>query len=120
VYASARFFDGRLVYAMAGLRPGALYTVRLHFAELVENARGRRVFDVKINRRRVLTNLDVFAAAGGKLRAIVEQFGATADRMGEIGIVLTPVRGDPIINGVEIQRSMTPADIVSNISAKLK
>jgi hypothetical protein len=104
VYGSQRFFDGTLVYSLAGLRPQTAYTVRMHFAEFVANARGERIFNVSVNGRQVCTNLDVFAAAGGKFHALVERFAATADTTGQIGISLTPVRGSPIINGVEIQR----------------
>jgi hypothetical protein len=114
VYGSLRFFSGPLVYSMAGLKAGSAYTVRLHFAELVDDARGQRVFNIGINGRRAFTNFDVFAAAGGKFRAVVEDVAATADGSGQIGIQLTPVRGNPIINGLEVQRATSPRIVVLN------
>jgi hypothetical protein len=118
VYDSQRFFDGTLVYSMAGLRPHTAYAVRLHFAELVENARGQRLFNISVNGHRVYTNFDVFAAAGGKFHAIVERFVTTADPTGQIGIALMPVRGNPIINGVEIQRSNNLRSLVLNKASR--
>lgn len=104
VYETQRFFDGKLVYSLAGLRPDTTYTVRLHFAELVANQRGQRVFDVSVNHHRMFKNLDVFGAAGGKFRALIERFQASADPTGKMELALTPVRGNPIISGIEVQR----------------
>lgn len=54
------------------------YKVRLHFAEIYQNAVGRRVFDVNIEGgTKELTSFDVFAEAGGINRAIVREFPAT-------------------------------------------
>ena len=59
---------GNFTYTLAGLTPGAAYTLRLHFAEIYWTAAGQRLFNVKVNGAQVLTNFDVFAAAGGKNR----------------------------------------------------
>ena len=47
------------------------YSVRLHFAELNKFSAGARVFSVDVEGKRFLTDLDVFAAAGGADKAIV-------------------------------------------------
>jgi len=52
----------------------ALYTVRLAFADLSNNSRGKRVFDVKIQGKTVLRNFDVVKEAGGARKAIVKEF----------------------------------------------
>jgi hypothetical protein len=104
IYETQRFFRGMLAYSFAGLQPQTAYTVRLHFAELIENARGKRIFNILLNDRQVCRNLDVFLAAGGKFRAIAMNLAATADAKGEINVALIPVRGNPIINGVEVRR----------------
>jgi hypothetical protein len=41
---------------------------------------------VAINGTPVLSNFDIFAAAGGKDKAVVEQFTAVADAQGRITI----------------------------------
>ena len=50
------------------------YQVRLHFAELNKTAANLRKFDVRLESTTVLSNFDVFAAAGGIDKAIVRQY----------------------------------------------
>jgi hypothetical protein len=54
--------------------PDGTYNVRLHFAELYWTAAGKKRFNVTIEGRTVLTNLDLFAAAGGKNIALTRTF----------------------------------------------
>jgi outer membrane protein assembly factor BamB len=49
------------------------YTVRLHFVEPDDLKPGQRFFDVFVQSRRVLRDLDVAAAAGGARRALVKE-----------------------------------------------
>ncbi len=101
VYQSAR--QGATTYTIPGLTVGASYTVRLHFAELYFSAAGNREFDVAINGTTVLTNFDIYATAKANYTAVVEQFTATANSGGDIGIVFTNgAKDQPMINGVEI------------------
>lgn len=67
VYQTRRFAQ-TLTYDLA--IPDGLYTVRLHFNEPVNAQAGRRVFDVTIEGATVQTNFDIFAAAGGRHRAV--------------------------------------------------
>jgi hypothetical protein len=85
-------------------RPGQTYTVRLHFAELSEKVPGKRVFNVSINGKPVLTDLDVLKEAGGKDRALVKQFtGIVPDGSGRITIGIDKGKvGTPQVNGIEI------------------
>ena len=75
VYQSERW--GPSTYTFGGLTPGASYKVRLHFAEIFFNAAGSRKFNVTINGTQVLTNFDVFAAAGGKNIATIREYTVT-------------------------------------------
>ena len=54
--------------------PDGTYSVRLHFAELAWTTAGRRKFNVAIEGQPKLTAFDIFAAAGGKNRAVVRTF----------------------------------------------
>ena len=83
------------------------YTVRLHFAELENDRPGQRVFDVKVQDKVVLRDLDIFAAAGGKNRALTREFKRVmvADKL-ELALV-SKVRQVtestvPVISGMEI------------------
>jgi len=50
------------------------YLVRLHFAEIFDSPEGVRLENIEINGRPVLTDFDIFAAAGGKNKAVVKDF----------------------------------------------
>jgi beta-glucanase (GH16 family) len=94
-------------YTIPNLTPGASYTVRLHFAETAFAAAGQRGFNVAINGAPVLTNFDIFAAAGGEFIANVQQFTTTADSSGTITIAFTAGTNgaphkNPSIRGIEI------------------
>jgi hypothetical protein len=85
-----------------GLTPGASYTVRLHFAEIYWNSAGQRLFNVAINGATVLSDFDIYAAAGGKDKAVVEQFTAMADAQGRITIAYTSVKDNAKSSGIQI------------------
>jgi hypothetical protein len=107
VYQSERY--GNFTYTIAGLAPGAAYTVRLHFAEIWWNAAGQRLFNVSINGQQVLANFDVFAAAGGKFIAIVREFTVTAPANGQIAIVYSTLKDNAKSSGIEILSAGAPA-----------
>lgn len=93
---------GNFGYTIGDLSPGATYTVRLHFAEIWWTATGKRVFNVSINGTQVLTNLDVFAAAGGANKALVRTFTATANASGTITINFAATVDQAKISGIEV------------------
>ena len=101
VYQTERW--GAFSYTIPNLTPGGSYQVRLHFAEIYWAAPGERIFNVAINGTTVLSNFDIFATAGGKNIALVEQFTATASTSGTI--VITYIQGTadyPKSSGIEI------------------
>ncbi len=56
-----------------------------------------------INGTTVLTNFDIYATAGAKLTAVVEQYTATANSSGDIVVAFTNGANDqPMINGIEV------------------
>ena len=83
------------------------YTVRLCFAEPDGLGRGRRVFDVSLQGRRVLRAFDVAEAAGGGPPAVVREFKGV--RVTDSLVVeLSPVAGAkvklPVLCGLEAVR----------------
>jgi hypothetical protein len=61
------------------------------------------VFNVAINDTTVLNGFDIVQAAGGMLKAIVEEFQATPDANGRIVIrYLAGSAGNALANGLEI------------------
>jgi hypothetical protein len=100
VYQSERY--GTTTYTIPSLTPAATYTVRLHFAELFQTAAGKRVFNVLINGTTVLSNFDIFAAAGAAFKAVLREFTATANASGQIVINFNTVTDNATIEGIEI------------------
>ncbi len=83
------------------------YRVRLHFAEVFDDGAGRRIENVEINGRLMLTNFDIFAAAGGMNKAVVKDFdGVQPDTRGNIVIRILSPESSPDrnakISGIEI------------------
>lgn len=83
------------------------YLVRLHFAEIFDDAAGRRVENIRINGKPVLTNFDIFVAAGGLNKALVKEFpDIGADEHGNIAIRISAAPDSPDqnakISGIEV------------------
>ncbi|HSX15676.1 MAG TPA: malectin domain-containing carbohydrate-binding protein [Candidatus Saccharimonadales bacterium] len=106
VYQSVRY--GNFSYTLPGLTPNASYTLRLHFNELYWNGAGSRVFNVTVNGQAALTNYDIFDAAGGANRAVVEQLPVTADANGVVTIDFTTVTDNAMVNGIELYQGTIP------------
>ena len=100
-------------YALTNLTAGASYTVRLHFAEPSYNNAWQRQFNVRINNAPVLTNFDIVAAAGGRDKAVVRAFPATADHTGQITLNFTGAVDAALVNGIEV---LTGATVVQAIN----
>jgi hypothetical protein len=101
VYQTARI--GNFTYTIPGFTAGSSHTVRLHFAETFWASAGSRLFNVSINGTQVLGSFDVFAAAGAKNKAIVEQFTVNANSSGQYVIQFTTVKDNSLVSGIEVQ-----------------
>ena len=88
---------------MTGYRftvPNGTYAVDLSFAELQANKAGARVFSISMEGAVVVSNLDVFAAAGGRNVALDRTFLVEVTD-GVLDISFAAQRGDkPIINAI--------------------
>ncbi len=101
VYQTERF--GVFSYRLLNLTPGQAYTVRLHFAEIYFTGPNLRQFNVAINGSPVLTNFDIYAAAGAANKAVMQQFATAADASGQIVISFTNgAYNNPKVSGIEI------------------
>jgi hypothetical protein len=108
VYQHGRW--GNFDYVLPNLAPGGGYTVRLHFAEYWWSMAGQRKFNVAINGKQVLSDFDIFVAAGGRNIAFATQpFATTADASGKITIAFTKIVDNAIVQGIELQAASAPA-----------
>lgn len=108
VYSTERY--GEFTYTLTGLKPGSSYTVRLHFAETTFAQAGKRRFSVAVNGVGMLADYDVFAAAGGANKAVVESFQAVANASGAILVQFTHGTADnPKVSAIEVLTDLTRA-----------
>jgi hypothetical protein len=115
VYQSSRYGQN-FAYAIAGLAPGAVFTVRLHFADPYCWFVGCRPFNISINGAPSAWNFDIFALAGVQNRAVTRSFGTNANSAGQILINFAGLNStDPTLSGIEIQPAgFVPASAVDN------
>jgi hypothetical protein len=97
-------------YTVPGYPANSNQTVRLHFCETYFPPPGdtmgganRRTCNVTINGKQVLTNYDIFAKAGAKMKAVVEQFNEPANAQGQFVIQFMATKDNCAIGGIEIQ-----------------
>jgi beta-galactosidase len=81
--------------------PSGRYRVTLKFQEPAAGAAGEREFDVQVNGKIVLRRFDIFAAAGGKLKAVDRSFDATSRDNG-ILIEFRPLKGNALVSALSI------------------
>jgi beta-mannosidase len=104
IYQSARLGEVRYTFPIATPNLSGAYAVRLHFAEIAYRTPDRRKFNVDINGRRVLTDFDIFQAAGARDKAVVEETdGIAPNEDGNVVVRLSRGSvGTPLISAIEI------------------
>lgn len=102
VLQSAR--QGAFTYTIPGFNAGSTHTVNLYFAELYFTAAGKREFNASINGASVLTNFDIYAAAGAADKVVQKSFTATANSSGQIVIQFSNGAVDQaMLNALSVQ-----------------
>ena len=94
---------GTFSYTVKGFAPGSNHTVTLYFVEPTFDGVGSRLFNVSINGKAVLSNFDVFLAAGDMDTPVAESLAAAADSTGQYVIAFTPVLNDAVLSGLQIK-----------------
>ena len=92
-------------YRTSGYRlrvPNGLYKVKLQFCESEKDAAGQRVFDINLQGKPVLENLDIFAAAG-KNAALDQPFQDVEVKDGWLAVELTPRVGETCLAGLVVE-----------------
>ena len=94
---------GSFTYTVPGFAPASNHTVTLYFVEPTVDAVNSRLFNVSINGTTVLTNFDIFLAAGDMNTPVAQTLSAAADGIGTYVITFTPVLGDALLRGLQIK-----------------
>lgn len=82
--------------------PNGVYNVKLMFAENYHNQSGQRIFDVWVERNRILQNLDVYALVG-KNTAYIKEVNNLEVNDGYLDIYFVTHKDNPMINGIIIE-----------------
>lgn len=102
---------GSFSYTLTGLTASTPYTVRLHFLEGYflppsghpqQSMAGKRLFEVLINGLTVLTNFDVWAAAGGSDLGITYDFLTSSDTSGHILLQFLDDVNNAMVTAIEV------------------
>ncbi len=91
-----------------GIQPGR-YLVRLSFAEPAECEPGQRVFDVRLQDRVVLENVDIVKEAEGALRVVTFEIDEIKVD-GTLDLQLVARSGEPLLSGIELIGTDQPRD----------
>jgi beta-galactosidase len=83
--------------------PDGDYEIELRFAETKFKEIGKRVFDVGINRQKVLENLDLIKESGF-LQSFTRKFRVAAQDKRGIAIEFSAVKEKPVLSGVKITK----------------
>jgi poly(3-hydroxybutyrate) depolymerase len=105
MFATERY--GAMTYTIPD-RSGS-QTVTLYFAETYVSGPSMRVFGVKINGTKALSDFDIYASAGGANRAIARTFTTTADSSGNVVIEFISGIENPKVNGITVAGRGTTA-----------
>ena len=81
--------------------PNGVYNVKLMFAENYHNQAGKRIFDVWVEREKVLQNFDVYALVGNNT-AYVKEVNNVQVNDGYLDIYFVTYVDNPMINGIVI------------------
>lgn len=95
---------GSFTYTIPGYTSGSSHTVTLYFVENYVTGSGQREFNVLINGTQVLTNYDVYAAAGGQFKAVERSFTMNANSSGQYVVQFSPgAVQNPMVSGIAVQ-----------------
>jgi hypothetical protein len=102
VYRSERYGQGKTSFAYSIPVSNGNYNVNLDFAESYVTGSGQRIFNVSINGTQVLTNFDIYAAAGGMNIPVVKTFNVAVTN-GTLNINFLPGSVEnPKVSGIEV------------------
>ncbi|CAN0891181.1 Kinesin-like protein KIN-14Q [Linum grandiflorum] len=103
LYQTARM--GNFSYCFQSLEPGD-YDVALHFAEIVftNGPPGLRVFDVFLQGKKVVSDLDIFAQVGANNPLVISDLKASVGYGEKLSIRFEGVTGTPILCAISVTK----------------
>ncbi|GLX85643.1 hypothetical protein tloyanaT_18950 [Thalassotalea loyana] len=91
--------------------PNGVYDITFLFAEPSDLDVGKRVFDVKINGKYELTNIDIRGLRDGKAFSALDKTVQAINVSDEVlNIDLSPIKGQPVISGIIVRKHQNDHD----------
>jgi len=90
------------------------YSLNLLFAETQNKTKGQCLFNVSANGKALLTGFDIYAAAGGANKAVVETFPVSVTN-GHLSLTFTATTGQAAIAAISVLKP-TPAPSVASLT----
>jgi glycosidase len=84
--------------------PEGIYNVTLLEAETMATGPNQRVFNVSVEGQNVLSNFDIYQAAGGANIAWSQTFASLSVADSQLDIQFTPLTGNSRISGIQVQK----------------
>lgn len=94
--------EGNFTYKFTGFTPDSYHTVTFYFVENYFTAPGKRVFTIYANGVAVVYNLDIFAEAGARFKAIQHSMIIPANGNGEFLIQQLPSKDQSKVGAIVI------------------
>jgi hypothetical protein len=92
--------EGKFTYKFTGLTPVTFHTLTMYFVENYFSAPNQRLFSLSANGSPLVVNLDIFAEAGAKFKAIQHSALVYSDVNGEILIQATATKDQAKIGAI--------------------
>lgn len=83
--------------------PAGDYQLRLLMHDPASKMADQRVFSVSVNGKVVEERVDIFAASGGRQRALERVWPVKLDRPGVVTVTLTPAKGKALVCGAALE-----------------
>jgi Malectin domain/Domain of unknown function (DUF1929)/Glyoxal oxidase N-terminus/Bacterial Ig-like domain (group 1) len=91
------------------------YTLKLHFAETEFSSAGQRIFNVSAQGQQILTNFDIFVAAGNAAnKAFTPNSSQVTVTNGTLNLVFTGVVSNALVSCIDFTLSNAPSDASVN------
>lgn len=99
------------------------YQVTLHFAETYFSSDKKRIFSVDLEGEKIIQDLDIFAVAGGKYRALEYTFDTSVSD-GYVDLAFTATVNNAYINAITIKKQeqnvvLPPSQVPAEAAARL-
>ncbi len=86
----------------SGAKAARIFDLKLYFTEPDTGVKQQgRVFDVAVQGKEVLSDLDIYGATGGAMRELVREIPGIAVS-NTLELLFTPSSGEPVISGLEL------------------